>query len=182
MEELKLINQRARTGLDDGAVVKGVSEKADAIVKMLNQALATELVCIMRYKRHAEMADGIHSEYVAQEFLEHARDEQAHADRISKRIGELNGAPDYNPEGLAQRSATAYVECSSLKEMIRENLVAERIVIQVYKGMIQSIGGDDSTSRRMLEAILEDEEDHADELAKMLKAVGGSEMRTAAAS
>ena len=135
---------------------------------MLNEALATEIVCVLRYRRHHFMADGLHAEPVAQEFLQHAIEEQAHADEIAARIVQLGGAPNFSPEGLASRSHSEYDESESLVEMIREDLVAERIAIESYGEMIRYLGNDDPTTRRMLEGILAMEEEHADDLAGLL--------------
>ncbi|EGF33450.1 putative bacterioferritin [Oxalobacteraceae bacterium IMCC9480] len=134
---------------------------------MLNDALATELVCVLRYKRHHFMAEGIHASAVAAEFLDHANEESGHADRLAKRIVQLGGAPDFSPDSLSARSHAEYVEGSTLEDMIRENLVAERIAIDSYREMIAALGDTDPTTRRMLIEILEVEEEHADELASL---------------
>jgi len=138
------------------------------VLRLLNEALATEIVCVLRYKRHYYMARGIHSQAVADEFLEHATEEQGHADRIAARITQLGGAPDFDPKGLHTRSHSEYVEGSILVEMIKEDLVAERIAIDTYAEMIRYIGDDDPTTRSMLEEILSNEEEHADDLANLL--------------
>src|SRR5206468_11970618 len=138
------------------------------VVKLLNEALATEIVCVLRYKRHYFMATGIHAEGVAAEFLEHANDEQGHADQIAQRIVQLGGAPDFNPEGLLTRSHAEYVEGETLTDMIKEDLVAERIAIDSYRDMVRYFGNDDPTSRRMIEGILAVEEEHADDLVSLL--------------
>lgn len=155
--------------MDQGAVISSYKADREKVLELLNQALATEMVCVLRYKRHYEMAQGIHAEFVKKEFLEHAREEQEHADKISERINQLNGEPNLNPEGMSDRSITSYVECNDLTEMIRENLIAERIVIEAYSNLIRYLGNDDPTTRRMVEEILEDEEEHAEDLATMLK-------------
>lgn len=162
------IRRRARQHIEEGAVTEGYRANRETVVKLLNEALATEIVCVLRYRRHYVMAAGIHAEAVAQEFLEHANEEQAHADRIALRINQLQGAPDYNPKGLLERSHSEYVEGKDLADMIKEDLIAERIAIDTYKEMIDYIGGSDPTTRRMLEDILANEEDHADDLAKLL--------------
>jgi bacterioferritin len=142
------------------------------VLKLLNEALATEIICTLRYKRHYYMAQGIHAESVAAEFLEHANDEQQHADQIAERITQLGGAPDFSPEGLATRSHAEYVEGGSLEEMIKEDLVAERIAIDSYREIIGYLGDKDPTSRRLMEEILAKEEEHADDLASLLEDLG----------
>ncbi|MEC5217114.1 bacterioferritin [Actimicrobium sp. GrIS 1.19] len=161
------LRQRARKHIDDGAVTDGYAGDRKAVLAMLNGALATELVCVLRYKRHHFMADGIHASAVAAEFMAHANEEAGHADMLAKRIVQLGGAPDFSPVGLADRSHAEYVEGVTLEDMIRENLVAERIAIDSYREMIAFIGHTDPTTRRMLTAILEVEEEHADELASL---------------
>lgn len=163
----KELRERARQDLENGAVITTYKADRDRVLSLLNEALATELVCVLRYKRHYETARGIHAEIVAEEFLEHAAEEQAHADKLAKRIGQLNGEPNYDPDGLSSRSHTQYVECDDLAEMIRENLIAERIAIESYGDMIREIGDGDPTTRRLLESILADEEEHADDLSKL---------------
>jgi bacterioferritin len=138
------------------------------VLRLLNGALATELVCSLRYKRHYFVATGIHARPVAQEFLEHAREEEQHADLIAARIVQLGGAPDFNPEGLLSRSHAEYVEGSTLIEMVREDLIAERIAIETYSAMVRYLGGDDATTRRIFERILENEEEHAEDLATII--------------
>jgi bacterioferritin len=141
----------------------------------LNEALATEIVCVLRYKRHYYMASGIHAQAVAEEFLEHAGEEQAHADLIAERITQLDGEPDLNPDGLLTRSHSEYIEGEGLVDMIKEDLVAERIAIDSYAEMIRYIGEDDPTTRRMLEGILATEEEHADDLRTLIQALGKDE-------
>ena len=138
------------------------------VIDLLNQALATELVCVLRYKRHYFMASGIHAQAVAVEFLEHATEEQGHADQIAARITQLDGEPDFDPKGLATRSHAEYVAGTTLIDMIQEDLVAERIAIDSYAEMARYIGDDDPTTRRMLESILAVEEEHADDLKNLL--------------
>ena len=158
--------------MENGAVTEGYSADRETVVKLLNEALATEIVCVLRYKRHYFMASGIHAEGVAAEFLQHANDEQGHADQIAHRIVQLKGEPNFNPEGLLMRSHAEYVEGDSLTDMIKEDLVAERIAIDSYREMITYFGSDDPTSRRLLESILAVEEEHADDLVNLLEKVG----------
>jgi bacterioferritin len=169
LTDIKTLRERARKHIMDGAVTTTYGADRGAVVKLLNEALATELVCVLRYKRHYFMARGINADTVAAEFLVHANEEQGHADLIAARIVQLKGEPDFNPEGLAMRSHAEYVEGDSLLDMIKEDLVAERIAIDSYGEMIQYIGGKDVTTRRMLEAILAMEEEHADDLSNMLE-------------
>ena len=161
--------QAARKSLDDGATTPAYGPHRDAIVKLLNDALATELVCVLRYKRHYFMASGVSSPPIADEFLVHANDESGHADRIARRIVQLGGEPDFSPTTLLARSHADYDESSDLKAMVRANLVAERIAVEAYRQMITLIGDKDPTTRRMLEGILADEEEHADELKDWLQ-------------
>jgi len=170
ISDMKTIRKRARNHLKEGAVTEGYHGDREQIITLLNGVLATEIVCTLRYKNHYFLASGIHSEAVAKEFLEHANQEQAHADMISRRIVQLNGEPNWSPEGLAARSHAEYVAGVSLKQMIEENLVAERIAIDTYREMIVYIGNDDPTTRRVLEEILEQEEEHANDLATLLDA------------
>jgi bacterioferritin len=166
--DVEEIRRRAREHIERGAVLESYQADRETILNLLNEALATELVCVLRYKRHYFMAQGIHAEPVAQEFLEHANEEQVHADRIAERITQLMGEPDFNPEGLSSRSLSEYVEGESLFDMVREDLVAERIAIDSYLQIVRYIGDKDPTTRRMLEEILANEEEHADDLAKMV--------------
>jgi bacterioferritin len=154
----------ASKSLDEGAVTPSYGPWRDDIVKLLNDALATELVCVLRYKRHYFTATGEVSPKIAEEFLVHANEESAHADRIAERIVQLGGEPDFNPQSLQARSHAAYDDSLGLQSMVRANLVAERIAIETYRQMITLIGDKDPTTRRMLEEILTDEEEHADEL------------------
>ncbi|HEX6648568.1 MAG TPA: ferritin-like domain-containing protein [Pyrinomonadaceae bacterium] len=169
LTDIKTLRERARKHIENGAVTEGYTADRETVVKLLNEALATEIVCVLRYKRHYFMASGIHAEGVAAEFLEHANDEQGHADQIAQRIVQLQGEPNFNPEGLLMRSHAEYVEGTSLTEMIKEDLVAERIAIDSYREMINYFGSDDPTSRRMLEGILAVEEEHADDLVNLLE-------------
>jgi len=171
----KELRRRARQHIERGAVTDGYRADRETVLRILNEALATEIVCVLRYKRHYYMAAGIHAGAVAEEFLEHATEEQSHADRIAERITQLGGGPDPDPADLANRSHSEYVEGEGLLEMIRENLVAERIVIESYSEMIRYLGEDDPTTRRMLEEILANEEDHADDLRTLLETLGKDE-------
>ena len=172
LTDIKTLRERARQHIENGAVTEGYRADRETAVKILNEALATEIVCVLRYKRHYFMASGIHAEGVAAEFLEHANDEQGHADQIAQRIVQLQGAPNFNPEGLLMRSHAEYVEGSSLTDMIKEDLVAERIAIDSYRDMINYFGNDDPTSRRLMESILAVEEEHADDLVSLLEKMG----------
>ncbi len=169
LSDIKALRARARQHIEQGAITEGYLADREVVIKILNEALATELVCILRYKRHYFMASGINADSVAQEFLQHATEEQAHADEIATRIVQLKGEPNFNPEGLAMRSHAEYVEGDSLLDMIKEDLVAERIAIDSYGEMIRYIGDKDITTRRMLEGILAMEEEHADDLSSLLE-------------
>src|SRR6266498_1660298 len=168
LTDVQELRRRARQHIDEGAVTDAYRADRDTVIKILNEALATEIVCVLRYKRHYFMAQGIHSDPIAQEFLTHANEEQGHADQIAGRIIQLGGSPNFNPEGLLTRSHSEYVEGQNLVDMIKEDLVAERVAIDSYTEMIRSIGDDDYTTRRMLEGILAVEEEHADDLANFL--------------
>ncbi|MBB1630777.1 bacterioferritin [Cupriavidus sp. UME77] len=168
MSDVKTLRERARKHIEDGAVTQDYDADRTTVLKLLNEALATELVCVLRYRRHFFMAKGIHAEPVAAEFKVHSDEEQGHADRIAARIVQLGGAPDFSPDTLTSRSHAEYVAAGSLTDMIKENLVAERIAIESYREMVQYLGERDPTTRRMLEEILAVEEEHADELADML--------------
>jgi bacterioferritin len=172
LSDIQTLRKRAREHISQGAVTPGYHADRDVVVKLLNEALATEIICTLRYKRHHYMAKGIHAESVAAEFLEHAQEEQQHADQIAERITQLGGAPDFSPEGLATRSHAEYVEGDTLEDMIREDLVAERIAIDSYREMVQYLGAEDSTTRRLMEEILAKEEEHADDLARLLEGLG----------
>jgi bacterioferritin len=154
----------ARQDLEDGAVTPAYGPWRDDVVRLLNDALATELVCVLRYRRHHYTADGVESPKIAEEFLVHANAELAHADRIAERIVQLGGEPNFDPTTLLQRSHADYDASRDLQAMIRANLVAERVAVETYRQMIDLVGDKDSTTRRMLEDILADEEEHADEL------------------
>ena len=168
LTDLQTIRERARAHVEEGPVTGGYRGDRDAIVKLLNDALATEIVCVLRYKRHYFMAQGTRGETVASEFQAHATEEQQHADQLADRIVQLGGEPDFEPSGLLTRSASEYVEGSTLEEMVREDLVAERVAIDTYTEMIRYVGEDDSTTRRLLEEILAKEEEHADDMRDLL--------------
>ena len=154
----------AKRSLDDGAVTPSYGPWREDVVKLLNDALATELVCVLRYRRHHFTADGLASPKIVEEFMVHAVEEQAHADLLAQRIVQLGGEPDFSPDSLSQRSHADYDQSSELMAMLKANLVAERVAIESYRQMIVLIGDKDSTTRRMLEHILSEEEEHADEL------------------
>ena len=172
LTDIKTLRERARQHIENGAVTQGYSADRETVIKLLNEALATEIVCVLRYRRHYFMASGINAESVAAEFLQHSNEEQGHADQISQRIVQLQGEPNFNPEGLLTRSHAEYVEGTSLTDMIKEDLVAERIAIDSYREMINYLGSDDPTTRRMMEDILAVEEEHADDLVNMLQKMG----------
>lgn len=172
LTDIKTLRERARKHIEQGAVTEGYTADRDTVVKILNEALATEIVCVLRYKRHYFMASGINAESVATEFLQHANEEQGHADLIAQRIVQLGGAPNFNPDGLTTRSHAEYVEGETLIDMIKEDLVAERIAIDSYREMINYVNTDDPTTRRMLEGILAMEEEHADDLNNLLEKIG----------
>ena len=172
LSDIQTLRKRAREHIAQGAVTPGYHANREVVLRLLNEALATEIICVLRYKRHYFMAQGIHAEGVAAEFLEHANDEQQHADQIAARITQLGGQPDFSPDGLTTRSHAEYVEGDTLEEMIKEDLVAERIAIDSYREMIAYLAEADSTSRRMLEEILAKEEEHADDLANLLQDLG----------
>lgn len=168
ISNLTEIRRRARQHVLEGAVTPGYHGDRDKVVAMLQEALATELVCVLRYKQHSFVARGIQAEPTAQEFTEHAAEEQQHADRIAQRITQLGGEPNFNPAGLEQRSASEYVPGKTLVQMIEDNLVAERIAIDTYLEAIRFVQESDPTTRRMLEDILAKEEEHATDLADLL--------------
>ena len=174
LTDIKTLRERARQHIEKGAVTSGYAADREHVVKMLNEALATELVCVLRYKYHYFMASGIHAAPVAAEFQEHAVAEMSHADLIAKRIIELRGEPNFSPDGLSSRSHAEYVEGDSLRSMIKEDLIAERIAIESYREMIAYLGNQDPTTRRMLEAILAAEEEHAEDLSSLLEGMNGS--------
>lgn len=172
LTDVKTLRKRAREHIEKGAVTPGYTADRDTVIKLLNEALATEIVCVLRYKRHYYMASGINAQSVASEFLQHANEEQGHADQLAERIVQLGGVPNLSPEGMLMRSHSEYVEGTSLVDKIKEDLVAERIAIDSYREMINYLGTNDSTSRRMLEGILAVEEEHADDLVSLLEGMG----------
>ena len=172
LTDIKTLRKRARQHIERGAVTPGYKGNRETVVKLLNEALATEIVCVLRYKRHYFMATGINATSVAQEFLQHANEEQMHADQIAQRIVQLGGEPNLSPVGLLTRSHSEYVEGETLIDMIKEDLVAERIAIDSYREMIAYLGNDDPTTRRMMEGILAMEEEHAEDLVSLLQELG----------
>jgi bacterioferritin len=174
ISDIKELRKRARQHIEKGAVTEGYKVDRETALKLLNEALATEIVCVLRYKRHYYAATGLNSEGVKAEFLEHANEEQQHADQISERITQLGGEPNLNPEGMLSRSHSEYVEGNTLQEMIKEDLVAERIAIESYSEIIRFFGEGDPTSRRLMEEILAKEEEHANDLADLLKRMDGA--------
>jgi len=169
--DISAIRERARRSIEEGAVTGAYKGDRQQVIKVLNEALATELVCILRYKRHYYMAKGIHSESVKPEFLQHAGEEQEHADWIAERITQLGGEPDFNPAGLADRSHADYAPGTDLKSMISEDLIAERIAIEIYTDIVRWIGDNDPTTRKLIVDILKVEEEHADDMANLLTRV-----------
>ena len=172
LTDIKTLRERARQHIENGAVTEGYRADRETVIKLLNEALATEIVCTLRYRRHYFMASGINAESVAAEFLQHSNEEQGHADQIAQRIVQLQGEPNLNPDGLLTRSHAEYVEGTTLTDMIKEDLVAERIAIDSYREMITYLDNQDPTSRRMMEGILAVEEEHADDLVSMLQKMG----------
>jgi bacterioferritin len=172
--DIELIRKRAREHIEEGPVTEAYGADRERVIAVLNEVLATELVCVMRYKRHYYTATGIHAGPVAAEFLQHANEEQQHADMVAHRIVQLGGEPDFSPEGLATRSHTTYDASAKLLDMVREDLVAERIAIDSYQQIIRWLGNDDPTSRRIIEQILEQEEEHADDLTNLLQEMESS--------
>jgi bacterioferritin len=168
LTDIMELRRRARQHIEQGAVTTEYRADREKVIQVLNEALATEIVCTLRYRRHYYMATGIHAQAVAVQFLEHANEEQGHADRIAERITQIGGAPDFNPEGLTTRSHAEYVEGETLVDMIREDLVAERIAIDSYSEIVRFLGDGDITSRRLMEEVLANEEEHADELRDLL--------------
>ncbi len=173
LTDVETLRKRARQHIAEGAVTSNYAADPELVCKVLNEALATEIVCVLRYKRHYFMAEGIHAESVKAEFKQHAAEEQEHADAIAERIVQLGGEPDFNPAILVGRSHSEYVEGKTLRDMILEDLVAERVAIESYREMIAWLDGKDSTTHKMLEWILGVEEEHADDMSSLLKGVGG---------
>ena len=170
--DLEAIRRRAREHMGDGAVTGAYKADRQQVIKVLNEVLATEIVCVLRYRNHYFMASGINSQPIADEFLVHANEEQGHADEVARRITQLGGNPNMNPDGLATRSHAQYAEGTTLDAMIKEDLVAERIAIETYSEIVRWLGDDDVTTRRMIEGILAVEEEHADDLSNMLARLG----------
>jgi bacterioferritin len=169
--DIEEIRRRAHEKIDDGAVTAAYQADRKKVIEVLNDVLATETVCVLRYRNHYFMAKGIHASGVEDEFLEHANEEQEHADRVAKRITELGGKPNLNPEGLATRSHAQYGEGDRLEDMIKEDLIAERIAIATYSEIVRWLANEDPTTRRMMEELLAKEEEHADDMAKLLSRV-----------
>jgi len=172
--DVRNIRERARKHMEDGAVTGGNKADRKRVIEVLNEVLATELVCVLRYKRHYYMARGMNSDSVKAEFLQHASEELQHADWIAERITQLDGAPNFNPEGIAQRSHAEYDESSDLQSMIRADLLAERIAIESYSDIVRWLGNDDPTTRKMIEDILKMEEEHANDMADLLPRVANA--------
>jgi bacterioferritin len=170
VSNLEEIRKNARQHIEQGAITEGYSIDKDTVIELLNTALATEIVCTLRYKQHYYMCQGLNAQSAAAEFLEHANQEQQHADQLAERIAQLGGEPDMNPGTLIKRSHSEFAPAGTIKEMVTENLVAERIAIDSYREMIEFLGDKDPTTRRMLEEILAVEEEHADDLADLLTA------------
>jgi bacterioferritin len=168
VSDVRALRERARRHIEQGAVTEGYQADRETVIRICNEALATEIVCVLRYKRHYFMAKGINADSVAAEFAEHAAEEQAHADHIAERIVQLGGEPNLSPDGLSTRSHSEYVEGDTLIDMIKEDLIAERIAIDSYKEIIEYLGDKDPTTRRMFEGILAVEEEHADDLVSLL--------------
>jgi bacterioferritin len=170
LTDVEELRRRARQHIELGAVTEGYAADREIVIKLLNEALATEIVCVLRYKRHYFMALGLESESVKQEFLQHANEEQMHADMIAERIVQLGGAPDLNPAGLMSKSHSEYVEGTTLVDMIKEDLIAERVAIDSYREIIHYLGVDkDPTTKRIMETVLAKEEEHADDMATLLQ-------------
>lgn len=168
LTDIQELRRRARQHIEEGAVTDGYRADRETVIRILNEALATEIVCVLRYRRHYFMAQGINADPIAAELLQHANEEQGHADQLAARIVQLGGQPNFSPEGLLSRSHSEYVEGTTLIDMVREDLVAERVAIDSYGEMIRYVGDDDITTRRMLEGILAVEEEHADDLSSFL--------------
>lgn len=171
LTDIQTLRDRARQHIEQGAVTAGYQADRETVLKLLNEALATEIVCTLRYKRHYYMAEGLSANIAAAEFLEHAQQEQQHADWLAERIVQLGGAPNFSPEGLQARSHAEYVEGDTLREMVKEDLIAERIAIDSYREIATYLGDKDPTTRRIMEDILAQEEEHADDMAAILEAL-----------
>jgi bacterioferritin len=173
--DIQELRRRAREHMEMGAVTSAYTADRETVIRILNEVLATEIVCVLRYKRHYYMASGIHAQAVADEFLEHANEEQTHADIAAERITQLGGEPNFNPEGLLTRSHSQYIEGKSLLDMVKEDLVAERIAVESYSEIIRYLGNDDPTTRIAMEQILSKEEEHADDMKKLLETLSRDE-------
>jgi bacterioferritin len=171
LTDIQTIRDRARRHIEEGAVTENYGADKATVLKLLNDSLATEIVCTLRYRRHYFMAKGLTSAGVAEEFLEHSNEEQAHADQFAERIVQLGGEPNFDPDGLASRSHAEYVEGESLIEMIREDLVAERIAIESYRDIIRYLGERDPTTRKLFEGVLAVEEEHAEDMLSLIENV-----------
>jgi bacterioferritin len=169
LRDIQTIRERARQLMNEGAVTPNYGANVEQVVGVLNEALATEIVCVLRYKRHYYMAAGLASESVKTEFLEHANEEQLHADQLAERIVQLGGEPNFDPDGLATRSHSEYIAGETLRDMIKEDLVAERVAIESYRDVIVWLGDKDSTTRKLLEGILAKEEEHAEDMFSLLQ-------------
>jgi bacterioferritin len=172
LSDIQTLRDRARRHMEQGAITPSYTLDRDTVLKLLNEALATEIVCVLRYKAHYYLASGINAKSVAAEFLEHANEEQEHADLIAERITQLDGTPNFEPDGLSARSHSEFIVPDQLAAMIEENLVAERIAIDSYREIINFIGDADTTTRRMLEEILAVEEEHAEDMKTLMEDFG----------
>src|SRR4051794_26245317 len=172
LADVQEIRRRARQHMEKGAVTEGYKADLTTVLRLLNEALATEIVCVLRYKRHQFMASGLEAQSIAAEFAEHAAEEQGHADRIAERITQLGGEPDFSPQGLTTRTHSEYKEGTGLLDMVKEDLVAERIAIESYSEMIRYFGDKDPTTRRLMEEILAKEEEHAEDMHNLIQRVG----------
>ena len=173
LTDIQTLRARARATIEAGPITEAYGADRERVIAVLNEALATELVCVLRYKRHYYMAEGLNAGPVAAEFLQHANEEMGHADQIALRITQLQGEPNFDPEGLSARSHAEYREGVDLLDMIKEDLVAERIAIESYSEIIRWLGSGDTTTRRMMEDILAVEEEHADDLLSLLADLAG---------
>jgi bacterioferritin len=172
LSDIQELRRRARQHIEKGAITEGYKADLQTVLRVLNEALATEIVCVLRYKRHHFMATGLNAQSVADEFAQHAVEEQSHADLLAGRITQLGGQPNFNPEGLLMRSHSEYKEGTSLVDMIKEDLVAERIAVESYSEIIRFLGDNDPTSRRLMEEILAKEEEHAEDMRSLIEKLG----------
>jgi len=173
LTDVRTLRERARANIEQGPITDAYGADRERVIQVLNEALATELVCVLRYKRHYYTATGLNAAPVAAEFLQHATEEQGHADQIALRITQLQGSPNFDPEGLAGRAHSEYDESHNLLDMVKEDLVAERVAIESYSEIIRWLGDKDSSTRRLLEDILAVEEEHADDLLSILEDIDG---------